>query len=670
MKLSSIRRAGDSTSLSCGSGYVVALVGNPNTGKSTVFNNLTGLKQHTGNWPGKTVALAKGIYTWKEKVFAVVDLPGIYSLLGTSEDERIASDFITHEAPDVVVLVLDATSLERNLGLALQVMHMTSRVVICLNLMDEAQNMGIEIDCAALEAKLAVPVIPCVARSGKGMSALKDSILKTAEARDIQIRGGGRLALCQYHACEEITRLDGTRRDQGRVLPGCYRDSGEDLTAAAVYSLAERIASEVVKRHRGWEGTWHDRLDAILTSRQLGIPIMVLLLAFIFWVTLWGANVPSELLARVLFAFQDRLSAFVLKLGGPQWLHGVLVLGMYRTVAWVVSVMLPPMAIFFPLFTLMEDLGYLPRVAFNLDYLFKKSGGHGKQALTMSMGLGCNAVGVTACRIIESPREKIIAVLTNVFMPCNGRFPTIIALSSIFMSDIWFRGSPALTSTFMVLLLVLVGVLITLLVSKILTLTVLKGMPSLFVLEMPSYRPPQVLRVLVRSVLDRTIFVLGRAAALAAPAGAITWILTNTRIQGVSLFSYASNLLSPAAGIIGLDGTSLLAFILGFPANEIVLPIVVMVYSSRGALIRIDSLETLAGVLMANGWTRMTAISFMLFSLLHWPCSTTLWTIKKETQSWRWTFAAMLIPTVTAALIIIAFRSSAWFAQSIIKWLF
>ena len=392
-------------------------------------------------------------------------------------------------------------------------------------------------------------------------------------------------------------------------------------------------------------------IDRILTSRTFGIPIMIALLGVVFWITIAGANIPSSLLADGLFRLEALLSEFMIRAGAPAWVHGILIAGAYRTLAWVVSVMLPPMAIFFPLFTLLEDLGYLPRVAFNLDYYFKKACAHGKQALTMCMGFGCNAAGVIACRIIDSPRERLIATLTNNFVPCNGRFPTLIALSSIFIAGSAagvFRSFAAAAS---ILAVIVLGVAITLLMSLLLSKTILKGLPSSFTLELPPYRKPQIGQILVRSVLDRTLFVLGRAVTVAAPAGLLIWVMANISVGELSLLTYCAQFLDPFAKLIGLDGYILTAFILGLPANEIVVPILIMSYMSQGSMLELDSLTELGQLFADNGWTWLTAVCMMLFSLNHWPCATTLWTIRRETQSWKWTAAAFLIPTLTGIVL-------------------
>lgn len=423
-----------------------------------------------------------------------------------------------------------------------------------------------------------------------------------------------------------------------------------DEIVSAIYRQAEVIAANVVRQHPSRGQGSDDRIDSVLTSRTLAYPLMLLLLAAVFWITVSGANYPSSVLAGILFHMEGWLTRLFTWLGSPQWLHGVLVLGVYRTLAWVVSVMLPPMAIFFPIFTFLEDLGYLPRVAFNLDHWFKRAGAHGKQALTMSMGFGCNAAGVIATKIIESPRERLIAILTNSFVPCNGRFPALIALAAIFVSGT-AGGLGRLSASAVVVGMVLVGIGATLLVSRILSSTLLRGVQSTFTLELPPYRKPQLGKIVVRSIFDRTLFVLRRAVAVAAPAGAVTWLMANTCLHGSTLLETVSGWLDPIGRLIGLDGVILLAFVLGFPANEIVLPIVLMSYLSTGTMLELESLSAMHELLVERGWTLVTALSFMLFSVLHFPCGTTLLTIRSETGSIRWAVAAAVITTATAFVV-------------------
>jgi len=416
-----------------------------------------------------------------------------------------------------------------------------------------------------------------------------------------------------------------------------------------IYLQAHEIAEKAVKLPETGIDPSH-KIDNIITSKIFGYPLMIAMLSLIFWLTITGANYPSELLANLLFGFEDRLTWFFQWVGAPDYLHGALVLGMYRGLAWVVSVMLPPMAIFFPLFTFLEDLGYLPRVAFNLDNIFKKAGAHGKQILSMCMGFGCNAAGVIACRIIESPRERLVAVLTNNFVPCNGRFPLLITMAAVFLG-LMVNGYNNLAASVVVAGAVVLGILVTLAVSWTLSKTILKGMPSTFTLELPPYRWPKIGTLLVRSVFDRTLFVLRRAVAVAAPAGVVIWILANTQIGEVSLLAHLAGRLQSFGYLLGLDGYIILAFLLGLPANEIVVPILIMSYLSEGAMLEFDSIAALHRLLVNNGWTWLTALNMLLFSLFHFPCATTLLTIRKETQSAKWTLLAALIPTIVGCLV-------------------
>ena len=423
-------------------------------------------------------------------------------------------------------------------------------------------------------------------------------------------------------------------------------DELNEKIVKTLHNDAELIANQVISRGQP-KINWDFKLDNILTSRWLGFPIMGVILCLALWLTISGANYPSQVLADVLFWGQDKLSELFTWAHAPEWAHGFFILGVYRCVAWVISVMLPPMAIFFPLFTILEDFGYLPRVAFNLDNFFRKAGCHGKQALTMCMGFGCNAAGIISCRIIDSPRERLIAVLTNNFVPCNGRFPTLIAMATIFLGGAALSLKSIIASG-VVAGIIIIGIITTLLVSYVLSKTMLKGIPSSFSLELPPYRKPLIGQVIIRSIFDRTIFVLGRAIMIAAPAGAIIWILANVSIQEVCIFAHCTEFLDPFARLLGLDGIILMAFILGLPANEIVLPIMIMGYLNTGTMLELNSLQELRSLLVGHGWTWLTALEVMLFSLLHYPCGTTLVTIYKETKSIKWTLVSVLMPLCVA----------------------
>ena len=674
----------------------IALAGNPNVGKSTVFNSLTGLNQHTGNWPGKTVANAEGVYTYKGREYVLVDIPGTYSLMANSVEEEIARDFVCFGNPDVTVVVADATCLERNLNLVLQTLEITDQVVLCVNLMDEAKKKHISIDLDMLSKQLGIPVVGAAARSGKGLKALMEAVSrevwqeeKRTVARPIyqpavedaisivqdrvSVLARGKidarwlsvklldpdeklLDSVREYLGEDISK-DGILKVQLQKVTAKLEEEGitpeglRDLMVADIVKMAEKIYGECVEVQSERYHALDRKLDKILTSKHTGIPIMILLLGIIFWITIEGANYPSALLSDGLFWIEGQLLTLFETIGAPAWLTGALISGIYRTLAWVVSVMLPPMAIFFPLFTLLEDSGYLPRIAFNLDKYFKKACAHGKQALTMCMGFGCNACGVIGCRIIDSPRERLIAILTNNFVPCNGRFPTLIAIITMFFAGGLVGGFESVVSTLLLLTVIMLGVFMTLGMSKLLSKTILKGMPSSFVLELPPYRKPQIGKVIVRSVLDRTLFVLGRAVVVAIPAGLLIWVMANVSVEGVSILQHCTQFLDPFARLFGLDGVILMAFILGFPANEIVVPIIIMSYMATGSLMEFSSLEALRMLLVDNGWTWLTAVCTMLFVLMHFPCGTTCMTIKKETGSAKWTAISILLPTITGLVI-------------------
>jgi len=433
-----------------------------------------------------------------------------------------------------------------------------------------------------------------------------------------------------------------------RGLSASFRDE----TVRSIYTEAERIAQRAVqaKDERRWD--LDQRIDRLITSPYLGLPLMALILAVVFWLTIVAANVPSQLIAKALFWIEAQASALFTTIGVPWWITGFIWHGVYRGLAWVVAVMLPPMTIFFPLFTILEDLGYLPRVAFNLDFLFKKAGAHGKQSLTMTMGFGCNAAGVIATRVIDSPRERLIAILTNNFVPCNGRFPTLIMLATVFVAAAFPPALASLAAAGSVVGVVLIGIFFTLLVSWFLSRTLLKGEASAFTLELPPYRRPNIGRILYTSLIDRTIFVLWRALQTAAPAGAVIWILGNINVAGASLAQHTANFLNPLGLLIGLDGVILLAYIIAIPANEIVVPTMMMVYMGTGMMTDIPSLEGLRALLVGgHAWTLLTAVNLMLFSLLHNPCATTILTIYKETRSRKWATIGALMPLGLAFLV-------------------
>ncbi|MBR4578434.1 MAG: ferrous iron transport protein B [Oscillospiraceae bacterium] len=665
----------------------ILLAGNPNVGKSTIFNSLTGLHQHTGNWPGKTVETAEGRYTYAGKRFRLVDLPGTYSLSAHSPEEEITRDALSFSNADRVLLVADAVGLERNLYLIFQTLAITDRAVLCVNLMDEAEKRGIYIDTRMLSEFLGVPVVGVSARKKQTLSILLEVLSRPPQQQSPgkvipvlpePIRKSllpmgqwleGRFPISSRRAMWMAVTLIGSRDEH--LLSQLYRWCGEDLSAdvkarerlsvctklltengitdgkkleetISLYWLrkAKELAGKVVTHSSDNAFLRERKLDRILTGRRFGFLVMLLLLTGIFALTIRGADYPSQLLSRGLFRLGDTLSSLLLCLGCPGILHDALIFGAYRMLAWVVAVMLPPMLIFFPFFTILEDVGYLPRIAFNLDHCFHRCGSCGKQALTMGMGLGCNAVGVTSCRIISSPKERLLSILTNSFTPCSGRFPMMILLIVSFLSP--RKGIAALILCGCILL----SVEFTLLVTKLLSSAMHTKENADFVLELPPYRRPQLGQILVRSLLDRAIFVLGRAAAVAAPAGLLLWVMAAVHVGGISLLSYIAAYLEPLGRLMGMDGVILLAFILGSPANETVIPIAMMIYLSASSLSGDLPSEQIRVILLEHGWTWVTAASTILFSMLHWPCTTTLLTIHKETGSRSWTFLAAILPTL------------------------
>lgn len=671
---------------------IIAVAGNPNVGKSTIFNALTGMKQHTGNWPGKTVANAKGYCSTSRHNYVLVDIPGTYSLMAHSAEEEVARNFLCFGNADAAIVVCDATCLERNLNLVLQITEICPKTIVCVNLLDEAKRKGITIDFEKLSTLLGVPVAGTVAQKKKTLGTLKNVLDTTIDKNEhttntITYPESIETAISIVeNALKEITDKN-TRwlalklldYDDSLINEICsflgenilanerivsainealvYLDSQgvkkekiKEVVTSAIFRKAEYIARQVVSIKKEKYSSFDRKVDKLLTSKLLGFPLMLLLLGFIFWLTITAANYPSSLLSSLFARIGVWLTDFLIYIRSPAWLNSLLIDGIYKVLSWVTAVMLPPMAIFFPLFTLLEDVGYLPRAAYNLDKPLKCCNACGKQALTMCMGFGCNAAGVVGCRIIDSPRERLIAIVTNSLVPCNGRFPTLITLISMFfVASSGFLGS--ITAAFLLLAVIMLGIGMTFAASKLLSHTLLKGVPSSFILELPPYRKPQVGKVIVRSIFDRTLFVLGRAAAVAAPAGLIIWLAANIHIGDNSILSHAAGFLDPFAKLLGLDGVILMAFILGFPANEIVLPIIIMAYLAEGTLIEFETIAEMKALFVQNGWTFTTALCTMIFSLFHWPCSTTMLTIKKETGSLKWTAVSLVLPTLIGMIL-------------------
>ena len=579
----------------------IILAGNPNVGKSSIFNNLTNKHQHTGNWTGKTVEIAEGDFNYNNQSYHIYDLPGTYSLNFHSEEERVAADFIKTTYHDVTIVVCDATCLERNLYLVLQIMQLTPKVIVCINLIDEAQKKQIFINFSKLSKMLQVPVIPMSARKNYGFNELKEAINNYQKPEK---------------AFEKIT----------------------DIAQKA----KEITESTVIYQNQNYDAK-ERKIDRILTHKFWGLLTMFVLFLLIFWLTISAANYPSSLLFKMFNNLAPYLTKFLNILPLPDFLVDLMINGIYKVLSWVVSVMLPPMAIFFPLFTILEDLGYLPRIAFCLDKCFKKCRSCGKQALTMCMGFGCNAVGVTTTRIIDSKRERLIAILTNSFVPCNGRFPTLISLLSIFIIGL---NASSLLSALGLTVIIVFAILITLLISYILSKTILKGEKSAFTIELPPYRSPNLKNILTHSFHDRIYKILKRAISCSIPAGIIIWLLLNISLDNIPVINYLVNLLNPLGNLIGLNGAIILAFILGLPANEIIMPIILMIYLASSNLIEVNELSALKDILINNGWTILTCINFIILSLFHYPCATTILTIKKETNSTKWTLISIIIPLI------------------------
>lgn len=663
---------------------IITLAGNPNVGKSTVFNTLTGLKQHTGNWAGKTVTNAKGYLKNSDEKYVIMDIPGLYSLVSSSKDEEVASDFICFEDTEKIVIVCDATSIERNLLIVIQTLEVRKNVVLCINLLDEAKNNGININLQKIGEYLDVEVVGVTATKKEGIPTLIQNIKNNKKCSNYNIKYDDTIENVINIAEKSLLNVDTKSINKRwiclKLLEGdkntLYKIqnyinynllSDEKITnevdvakkiliekninlsnsiSKTIYNEASKIMENCVdyKNKNYYEKTL--KIDKILTSKLIGLPIMFCLLALIFWITIVFANYPSTILSETFFYFEQPIKNILKFLKIPPIIISILIDGIYKVVSWVVAVMLPPMAIFFPMFTILEDLGYLPRIAFSMDKIFKKCNACGKQALTMCMGFGCNACGVTGARIIESDRERLIAILTNSFVPCNGRFPTLISIISMFFIGTSFGIFNSFMSSLILTGIVFLGIGATFISSFVLSKTILKGMNSNFTLELPPYRKPQVFNTIIRSIFDKTIFILARALVVSLPAGVVIWIMANTHIDGNTILFTITNFLDNIAKYIGLDGVILMAFIFGFPANEIVFPIIVMSYLGANTLLEFDNLVDLKALLIQNGWTIKTAICTAIFCLFHWPCSTTCITVYKETKSLKWSLLSFFLPTL------------------------
>lgn len=673
----------------------IALSGNPNVGKSTVFNALTGLKQHTGNWTGKTVEVAVGEYEFKDSIYKVVDVPGTYSLTPHSKEECVARDFLCFSEYDKILIVCDATSLERNLYFIEQVKELEKEVVVAVNLLDEAKKKGIKIDLSLLSYELGVTVVGLEARNNVGIPELKEALGKNNKLKSKQMKYKKEIEEATEFVYASIFKQDlkgiSKRWLSLRLLDGdneFYKSLNEflgydireieavknsidnaysylneksidselfsEIIAENLHSEAEKIAGKVLMICESEKECRDLKIDKFVIGKVTSYFVLILMLFSIFFITIVGANVPSEILMKAFSSLEGYIYNFLGNIGVNSLFNNMITFGGFRVLGWVVSVMLPPMAIFFPLFTILEDFGFLPRVAYVLDSKFQKANTSGKQSLTICMGYGCNCVGVTGARIIDSKRERLVAIITNSLTPCNGRFPAIIKLLSIFFI-INLPVSSAVVSSFLLSLIIVISIAVTLLVSNLLSKTLLKGERSHYILELPPYRKPQFTKVIARSVIDRTLSVLGRAVVVAFPAGIIIWLLLNFFEK--SIINNVISFFAPLGIAMGLDGEILTSFILGLPANEIVLPICLMLYSDTKELISIESKEVIGQILINNSWNIKTAVSFILFSLFHFPCATTLITIYKETKSIKWLLVSFLLPTILGILICLVFNT-------------
>ena len=654
----------------------VALIGTPNVGKSTIYNALTKNDVHTGNWAGKTVEFTKGECVFESIKYEFYDLPGTYSLLARSKEEVVATDFIFDGLFDVAVVVCDATSLDKGINLVVQTQEIFKKVVVCINLIDEAIKKGITINYEVLKNNLNLPLVKMSAKEKVGLEELLKTIREAKESDYLNIDYGiledsikmvekdikessknkkwmalrvlenNQYYIDKFRKNNLINLSDNTKKSKERLEKV---DINLEVAIKIRKIVVSKLKNVVYYKKKDYEEKVL-KIDRILTSKLWGIPIMLIFLFLIFYLTIKGANGPSNLLFNFFQGLEDNIANFLNFIRVPKVINDFLVNGVYKTLYWVVSVMMPPMLIFFPLFTFLEDLGVLPRIAFNMDKAFSKCNACGKQALTMCMGVGCNAVGVTGARIIDSKRERLLAILTNVFVPCNGKFPTLIAVITMFFLNFTNKYS-SLWCALILTLFMGGGILLTFIISFVLSKTILKGKASSFTLELPPYRFPNIIETIKYSFKNRAIYVLGRAVKVAIFAGFIIWGIANIKINNEPILSLISNFLDPIGKILGVDGVVILALLLGFPANEIVIPAMIMGYLKTSSLTNFTSVSALKEILIMNNWGIKTAICFIVLMMFHYPCSTTLLTIKKETNSNYYTFLAFIIPLLVGMFI-------------------
>ena len=593
------------------------LAGNPNVGKSTVFNSITGLRQHTGNWTGKTVDFSVGEFEYKSIKHKITDLPGTYSIYADSMEETVSKEYLENNSSDCVIIVADVNALERNLLLTIQILMKTSRAVLCLNMNDIADKNGVSVDVDELSLCLGIPVVKLTANKKKGINTLIDTAVGVAQ---------GRIKTYCVRKYKELNSITDTLEQVSEIRSICA-----DIAKCCII---------VKSKNRKNLSLLTDR---IITNKVSGTVIMVIFIAGLFWLTAVGANYPSEALRNAFMTLIKNIKDFLLTLNLNESIVSLLCDGVLTTGCWVVSVMLPPAIIFFPLFSLLEDWGYLPRVAFNLDRLFCKSGTNGKHSLTMLMGFGCNSCGVTGCRIFSNKAQRDAAIVTNSFVPCNGRIPMLITLANVFVSYSDRKLSDTVVVSLVITFMIMLSFAMTLLVSKAMTLHS-QHKTQMFTLELPAYKKPHFLKTIGISMKDKVLSVLLRALAVALPAGALIWILANIRIGDSSLLHTVADAIDPIGKVFGIDGVILLGFIMGFPANEIVLPIIFMTYTSSGVLAESNSQALINELLINNNWTQLTAICAIVLCVFHFPCSTTCITIYKETKSKLLTMLSIVVP--------------------------